>query len=127
MALGVPMNIIVECLGSGAIPDLELTSSAAFQFLAPIQTGQVSVEVCNVSCGNMANSAIKIALPAGVTPDISNLPNATYLNDTVTIYENYLSGCVSYSFPCYFAGNTPAVTVFNFSSSVFDDFFFQSC
>lgn len=118
MALGVPMNIIVECLGSGAIPDLELTSSAAFQFLAPIQTGQVSVEVCNVSCGNMANSAIKIALPAGVTPDISNLPNATYLNDTVTIYESYLSGCVSYSFPCYFAGNTPAGTVFNFSASV---------
>jgi uncharacterized repeat protein (TIGR01451 family) len=74
--------------------------------------------VCNVSCGNYANSTIKIAIPAGVTPNISNLLNATYANDTVTITEAYLSGCISYYFPCTFAGNTPAGTLFNFSASV---------
>jgi uncharacterized repeat protein (TIGR01451 family) len=117
-ALGVPMNMTLECAGNGLISDLEISSASAFQFIAPLQQGSVSVQVCNVSCGNYANSTIKIAIPAGVTPNISNLLNATYANDTVTITEAYLSGCNSYYFPCTFAGNTPAGTLFNFSAIV---------
>jgi hypothetical protein len=117
-ALGVPMNMTLACLGSGVVPDLEVSSAAAFQFLAPVQSGNVSVQVCNVSCGNYANSVIQIVLPTGVVPDLSNMSSATFQNDTVTILEAYLSGCMSYSFPCTFAGNTPAGTVFNFSVSV---------
>lgn len=41
-ALNVPMNLIIECLGNGQTPDLEINSSTAFQFLAPVQTGNVS-------------------------------------------------------------------------------------
>jgi len=117
-ALGVPMNMTIDCNGNGTVSDLEVSSAAAFQFLAPLQTGHVSVQVCNVSCGNYANSVIQIVLPTGVVPDLSNLSSATFQNDTVTIFEAYLSGCMSYSFPCAFAGNTPAGTVFNFSVSV---------
>jgi uncharacterized repeat protein (TIGR01451 family) len=117
-ALGVPMNMTLECAGNGLVSDLEISSASAFQFIAPLQQGNVNVQVCNVSCGNYANSTIKIAIPAGVTPNISNLLNATYANDTVTITEVYLSGCNSYYFPCTFAGNTPAGTLFNFSASV---------
>lgn len=117
-ALGVPMNMTITCSGNGTISDLELVSAAAFQFLAPLQTGQVSVQVCNVSCGNYANSVIQIALPTGVIPDLANLPTATYQNDTVTIFETYLSGCITYYFPCSFAGNTPAGTLLNFSANV---------
>jgi uncharacterized repeat protein (TIGR01451 family) len=117
-ALGVPMNMTLECAGNGLVSDLEISSASAFQFIAPLQQGNVNVQVCNVSCGNYANSTIKIAVPAGVTPNISNLLNATYANDTVTITEAYLSGCISYYFPCTFAGNTPAGTLFNFSASV---------
>lgn len=117
-ALGVPMNMTLECAGNGLTPDLEVSMASAFQFLAPLQLGNVSVQVCNVSCGNYANSTIKIAVPTGVTPNLSNLPNATFVNDTVTITEAYLSGCQSYYFPCSFAGNTPAGTLFPFSVSV---------
>jgi uncharacterized repeat protein (TIGR01451 family) len=117
-AVGVPMNMTLECAGNGLVSDLEISSASAFQFIAPLQQGNVNVQVCNVSCGNYANSTIKIAVPAGVTPNISNLLNATYANDTVTITEAYLSGCISYYFPCTFAGNTPAGTLFNFSASV---------
>lgn len=117
-ALGVPMNMTLACLGSGVVPDLEVSSAAAFQFLAPVQSGNVSVQVCNVSCGNVANSVIKINLPAGLVPDLTNLPGATFQNDTVTIYDSYLSECMTYSFPCAFAGNTPAGTVLNFSVNV---------
>jgi uncharacterized repeat protein (TIGR01451 family) len=117
-ALGVPMNMTLECAGNGLISDLEISSASAFQFIAPLQQGSVNVQVCNVSCGNYANSTIKIAIPVGVTPNISNLLNATYANDTVTITEAYLSGCNSYYFPCTFAGNTPAGTLFNFTASV---------
>lgn len=117
-ALGVPMNMTLECAGNGLVSDLEISSASAFQFIAPLQQGSVNVQVCNVSCGNYANSTIKIAIPAGVTPNISNLLNATYANDTVTITEAYLSGCNSYYFPCTFAGNTPAGTLFNFTASV---------
>ncbi len=117
-ALGVPMNMTLECGGNGLVPNLEVTSAAAFQFIAPIEQGNVNVQVCNISCGNYANSTIKIAVPAGVTPNISSLPNATFANDTVTIAEAYLSGCISYGFPCTFAGNTPAGTLFDFSVEV---------
>ena len=117
-ALGVPMNMTIACNGTGVLSDLEITSAAAFQFLAPLQTGQVSIQVCNVSCGNYANSVIQIAMPTGVVPDLSNLSSATYQNDTVTIVETYLSGCMTYSFPCSFAGNTPAGTLLNFTASV---------
>jgi hypothetical protein len=116
-ALGVPMNMTLACNGTGALSDLEITSAAAFQFLAPLQTGHVSVQVCNVSCGNYANSVVKIALPAGVVPDLSNLSSATFQNDTVTIMETYLSGCMTYYFPCSFAGNTPAGTLLNLTAS----------
>jgi uncharacterized repeat protein (TIGR01451 family) len=117
-ALGVPMNMTLECGGNGLVPNLEVTSAAAFQFIAPIEQGNVNVQVCNISCGNYANSTIKIAVPAGITPNISSLPNATFANDTVTITEAYLSGCISYGFPCTFAGNTPAGTLFDFSVEV---------
>ncbi|MBP5994433.1 MAG: T9SS type A sorting domain-containing protein [Crocinitomicaceae bacterium] len=113
-ALGVPMNMTLECSGNGLVSNLEVTSAAAYQFIAPIQQGNVNVQVCNVSCGNYANSTIKIAIPTGVTPNLSNLPNASFANDTVTITEAYLSGCMSYGFPCSFAGNTPAGTIFDF-------------
>lgn len=128
-ALGVPMNMTLECGGNGLLPNLEVTSAAAFQFVAPIQQGNVNVQVCNVSCGNYANSTIKIVVPAGVIPNISNLPNATFANDTVTITEAYLSGCMSYGFPCAFAGNTPAGTLFEFTVEIFaqgeQDFLFN--
>lgn len=117
-ALGVPMNMTLECGGNGLVSNLEVTSASAFQFIAPIQQGNVNVQVCNVSCGNYANSTIKIAIPTGVIPNISNLPNAVFLNDTVTITEGYLSGCMSYGFPCTFAGNTPAGTIFDFDVEV---------
>jgi uncharacterized repeat protein (TIGR01451 family) len=117
-ALGVPMNMTLECGGNGLVSNLEVASAEAFQFVAPLQQGNVTVQVCNVSCGNYANSTIKIAIPAGVTPNISNLPNATFANDTVTITEAYLSGCMSYGFTCTFAGNTPAGALFDFSVEV---------
>jgi uncharacterized repeat protein (TIGR01451 family) len=117
-ALGVPMNMTLECAGNGLTPDLEISSASAFQFIAPLQLGNVSLQVCNVSCGNYANSVIKIAIPSGVTPDLTSLPNATFANDTVTILEAFLSGCQMYYFPCSFAGITPAGTLFNFSATV---------
>ncbi len=117
-AENVPMNVSVECAGTGTVSNLAISSASAFQFIAPLQQGNVSVQVCNVSCGNYANSTIQIAIPSGVTPDLSNLPNATFANDTVTISEPYLSGCMAYGFPCSFAGNTPSGTMFNFSVNV---------
>lgn len=117
-ALGVPMNMEISCSGTASVADLELTSAAAFQFLAPLQIGHISVQVCNVACGNYANSLIQIALPSGVIPNLTNIQNATYSNDTVTITEPNLNGCMNYYFPCAFAGNTPAGTPFNFSASV---------
>lgn len=113
-AENTPMNMTLQCVGTGNTPNLELTAAAAFQFLAPLEKGNVHVEVCNVSCGNMANSTIKIAIPQGVTPNLTAVPNASFANDTVTVLVPYLNACFSVDFPCAFAGSTPAGTVFNF-------------
>ena len=117
-AENVPMNITLQCNGSGIEPNLEVTSASAFQFLAPLQTGVISVQICNVSCGNYANSKVKIAMPSGITPILINTPNSSFSNDTVSILMPYLNGTTSVSFPCSFSGSTPAGTILNFSVSV---------
>ncbi len=117
-AENVPMNLTLQCNGSGIVPNLEVTSASAFQFLAPTQSGIISVGISNVSCGNTANSTIKIAIPSGITPILTNISNSSFLNDTVTILIPYLSGTTSVSFPCSFSGSTPAGTILNFSVSV---------
>lgn len=117
-AENVPMNMTLQCNGNGLTPNLEITSAMAFQFLAPIQQGNIAVQVANVSCGNYANSTIKITIPSGITPILTNTPNASFANDTVTVLDPYLSGNTSVSFPCSFSGSTPAGTTLNFYVSV---------
>ncbi len=117
-AENVPMNMTLQCNGNGLTPNLEITSAMAFQFLAPIQQGNIAVQVANVSCGNYANSTIKITIPSGITPILTNTPNASFANDTVTVLVPYLSGNTSVSFPCSFSGSTPAGTTLNFYVSV---------
>lgn len=117
-AENLPMNVQLECSGTGQTPNLEISMASAFQFIAPLETGNVAVQVCNVSCGNYANSTIKIAIPDGVTPDLTGIENAIFENDTVTITISYLSACTTISFPCQFAGITPAGTVLPFNVTV---------
>lgn len=117
-AENLPMNVQLECSGTGQTPNLEIAMASAFQFIAPLETGNVAVQVCNVSCGNYANSTIKIAIPDGVTPDLTGIENAIFENDTVTITISYLSACTTISFPCQFAGITPAGTVLPFNVTV---------
>ncbi|MEY3199113.1 MAG: hypothetical protein RJA13_1071 [Bacteroidota bacterium] len=117
-ALNVPMNMTLQCNGNGNTPNLEVTSASAYQFIAPIENGNVSVQICNISCSNFANSTVKIAIPSGVTPSLTTIPNSSFSNDTVTILVPYLSGNTTISFPCTFSGSTPAGTVLNFYVSV---------
>ncbi len=126
----VPLNVTLECAGNGTLPNLAVASAAAFQFIAPLEKGNVAVQICNISCGNSANSIVKIAIPNGVTPDLTDLPGATFSNDTVTLSISNLSGCTSINFPCTFAGNTAAGTIFSFyveaSAAGEADFMFNS-
>ncbi|MEY3501930.1 MAG: hypothetical protein RL308_3603, partial [Bacteroidota bacterium] len=112
-ALNVPMNMTLQCNGNGNTPNLEVTSASAYQFIAPIENGNVSVQICNISCSNFANSTVKIAIPSGVTPSLTTIPNSSFSNDTVTILVPYLSGNTTISFPCTFSGSTPAGTILN--------------
>ena len=114
----VPMNMTLQCNGNGITPNLEITSASAFQFLAPIQHGNLSVQICNIACGNIANSIARITIPSGVTPILTNTPNSSLSNDTVTILLPYLSGNTTISFPCSFSGSTQAGTILNFFVSV---------
>lgn len=120
-AENTPMNITLECSGTGSLPDIELTAAAAFQFIAPLQTGNIHLQVCNISCGNFANSTLKIAIPPMVIPDLSGLSNASFSNDTVTVLLPYLNGCQSIGFPCSFPGTTTAGTVLQFHAQIFAD------
>jgi uncharacterized repeat protein (TIGR01451 family) len=117
-AENTPINVTLECVGTGAIPDLELTTATGFQFIAPLQTGNIHVQLCNISCGNYANSTLKIVVPPTVIPDLTAWPNATFTNDTITFSLPYLTGCQSIGFPCSFPGNTPAGTIYNFNAIV---------
>lgn len=117
-AENLPMNVQLECSGNGQTPNLEIANAAAFQFIAPLESGNVMVQVCNISCGNYANATVKVGIPQGVLPILTGLENAIFENDTVTFSIPYLSGCTTVSFPCSFPGVTPAGTLFNFSATV---------
>lgn len=117
-ALNVPMNMTLQCSANGNTPNLEVTSASAYQFIAPIESGNVSIQIGNISCGNLANSTVNIAIPPGVTPILTSVPNSSFSNDTVTILIPFLSGNTTVSFPCTFNGSTPAGTVLNFYVSV---------
>jgi uncharacterized repeat protein (TIGR01451 family) len=128
-AENLPMNLQLECSGTGLTPNLEITSASAFQFVAPLETGNVTIQMRNITCGNSADAEVKIAIPQGVTPDLTNLANATFANDTVTVIIPFLNS-FTFGFPCTFAGNTPAGTIFDFyveASAIGEqDFMFNS-
>lgn len=117
-AYNLPQNMQVSCNDTALPTNLSLDYFYAYSFVAPLQSGTLTLKVCNQSCAAMADAALSIAFPAGFTPVTANLSNALFQNDTLYFDEEAITGCRIVNIPVTFPGNTPAGTTVTFSASV---------
>lgn len=117
-AYNLPQNMQVVCNDTTLPNNLLLDNLSAYSFVAPAQSGQLSLYVCNVSCASMVDAQVAISFPAGFTPNMTNLENATFQNDTLHFDLDSIIGCQLVFIPVTFPGNTPAGTSVTFNAYI---------
>lgn len=117
-AYNLPQNMLVACNDTALPNDLSLDYIHAYSFIAPTQSGHLSLNVCNISCASIVDAQVEISFPSGFIPDMTNLGNAVFQNDTLSFDIDSISGCQTIHIPVSFPGNTPAGTSVTFNAQV---------
>ncbi|MGV3609778.1 MAG: DUF7619 domain-containing protein, partial [Fluviicola sp.] len=107
-------NMAVSCSTSGTNPDFGINFGVASNFLAPLQTGNLTMNICNFACSNTANVSVSVQIPATFVPVTSGLTNPVLTGNVLTFDINGLSECQYLEIPFTFPGSTPAGTGFCF-------------
>lgn len=117
-AYNLPQNMQVACNDTALPNDLLLEYLDASSFIAPTQSGQLSLNICNISCASMVDAQVEISFPAGFIPNTTNLANASFQNDTLHFDLDSIIGCQLIFIPVTFPGSTPAGTSVTFNAYV---------
>lgn len=108
----------VTCSVGAANPDFGVTYAWPSNFVAPLETGNLIVYICNYACANSSDASVSIEMPANFVPNTSGLTNATVNGTTLTFDVMNLSDCENIQIPFTFPGTTPAGTQICFDISV---------
>jgi fimbrial isopeptide formation D2 family protein len=114
MAIPGQASIEVDCAVAASDPDVALSYSYAWAFVAPLQTGNVHMNICNYACNNTTDAQVSLTFPAGLTPNTAGLTNAVVNGNVLTFDVLGLSDCVYQLIPFTFPGSTPAGTELEF-------------
>ncbi|WP_343747901.1 T9SS type A sorting domain-containing protein [Fluviicola sp.] len=106
--------VLVSCNSQVAQPDFGVNYAWAPNFVAPTQSGQLILDICNYACMDSSDVSVSITLPANFVPNTSNLTNAVVSGNTLTFDILSLGGCYHFHIPFTFPGNTQAGTPFCF-------------
>lgn len=117
-AYNLPQNMQVVCNDTALPNNLALDNIHAYSFIAPIQSGHLSLNICNISCASMVDAQVEISFPSGFTPDMTNLDNTLFQNDTLSFDLDSIIGCQTIHIPVSFPGNTPAGTSVIFNAQI---------
>ncbi|MDR0801307.1 T9SS type A sorting domain-containing protein [Fluviicola sp.] len=117
-AYNLPQNMQVTCNDTTLPNNLALDFIYAYSFIAPLQSGSLSLNICNISCASMVDAQVSISFPSGFTPDMTNLDNAIFQNDTLLFDLDSITGCQNIHIPVSFPGNTPAGTNVSFHAQI---------
>lgn len=100
----------MQCLGFTGDPDYVVQYSGVSNFIAPLETGIVFFNACNMSCSDTSDVTISITCPTDFIPETSGLTNANFVGNVLTYDLVDLAGCVYNEIPFSFSGTTPAGT-----------------
>lgn len=120
MAIPGQASFTISCNVPAANPDFAITYQWAFNFVAPLQSGNLQLQICNLACSDTSNASVQIVMPLNFVPTTTNLTNANITGNMLTFDLLNLSNCSSLNIPFTFPGTTPAGTVFNFVTTVFN-------
>lgn len=84
---------------------------AAWNFVAPMETGNLYIDLANLNCAPMnSNLTVTVEMPALFLPDLSNLSNASVTGNVLTFQVSSFSGYNGIFIPFSFPGTTPSGT-----------------
>lgn len=103
-------------------PDFAVNWVWPSAFVAPLQTGSLLAEVCNLACSDTSDVTMSLNFPNGFVPNTSGLINPIVDGNNLTFQLNELTNCLSLNIPFTFPGNTPAGTLICFDLNAFNPF-----
>jgi len=112
------ISMEVDCSVAAADPDASISYSYAWAFVAPLQTGNVALNLCNYACNNTTDAQVSLEFPAILTPNTAGLTNATVNGNILTFDVLGLSACNYMIIPFTFPGNVLAGTPLEFYLNV---------
>lgn len=118
MATNPQHNVTVSCTSPSSDPDFGIGYAWASNFVAPLQSGNLFLNVCNYACADTSDVAVAIQLPVNFVPNTTGLTNAVVTGNVLTFDITDLSECESLEIPFTFPGNTPGGTSFCFLISL---------
>jgi uncharacterized repeat protein (TIGR01451 family) len=108
----------VSCAIGAVNPDFGISYSWPSNFVAPLQTGTLYVDVCNFACSNTGNATVTIEMPTDFVPVTTGLFNPVIAGTTLTFEVLGLTDCALLQIPFTFPGTVTAGTQICFDITV---------
>lgn len=104
---------------ANVIPDPAFAYGGAWNFVAPLQTGNLNLTLYNLTCTAMtSNASVSIVMPSQYIPNTAGLINANVTGNVLTFEVSPLIGNTWFNIPFTFPGATPAGTAFCFDITI---------
>jgi uncharacterized repeat protein (TIGR01451 family) len=114
MANNPQQTMTVSCNTPSPNPDFGVSYFYVSNFVAPLQTGNVHLNICNFACSDTSDVSVSLQMPANFVPNTTGLTNPVVTGNILTFDILGLSDCQYVYIPFTFPGNTPAGTPFCF-------------
>jgi uncharacterized repeat protein (TIGR01451 family) len=114
LAIPGQVNMEVDCGVNAIDPDVAINFAYPGSFIAPLQTGDLIMNICNYACNNTADAQVSLTFPAGFTPNTAGLINGVVNGNVLTFDLLGLTDCFDQIIEFTFPGNTPAGTELEF-------------
>lgn len=118
-ANGGYQQFIVDWTTANTSADPAFSYGGAWNFVAPLQTGNMYLNFTNLTCAAMtSNASVSITMPSLYIPNTAGLLNATVVGNILTFDVPPYIGASWFSIPFTFPGATPAGTAFCFDVAI---------
>lgn len=114
MANNPQQTMTVSCNIPSPNPDFGISYGWGSNFVAPLQTGHLYLNICNYGCSDTSDVSVSIQMPGNFVPNTSGLTNPVVTGNILTFDILGLSDCQYIHIPFTFPGNIPAGTPYCF-------------
>ncbi len=114
MANNPQQTMTVSCNIPSPNPDFGVSYAWGSNFVAPLQTGHLYLNICNYACSDTSDVSVSLEMPGNFVPNTSGLTNPVVAGNVLTFDILGLSDCQYIHIPFTFPGNTPAGTPYCF-------------